>query len=173
MNALFEIVRIFLRKSERSDKQEDGDCKVLIEPHGLSSLGVNCVGNERRWHLRAFDQQIEHECHLAEQHRLQITEQRVVILSEKQRGEAKHDPAKAVELAKRAANLPGGNNPIVYRTLAAALAENGQFDDAIRAAEHAQELSQRTANSAVADEMTRWVVLFKQGRTLRQARSGH
>ena len=83
------------------------------------------------------------------------------------------DPAKAVELAKRAANLPGGNNPIVYRTLAAALAENGQFDDAIRAAEHAQELSQRTANSAVADEMTRWVVLFKQGRTLRQARSGH
>ena len=82
------------------------------------------------------------------------------------------DPAKAVELAKRAANLPGGSNPIVYRTLAAALAENGQFDDAIRAAERAQELSQGNANSAVADEMTRWIDLFKQGRALRQARSG-
>jgi len=82
------------------------------------------------------------------------------------------DPAKAVELAKRAANLPGGSNPIVYRTLAAALAENGQFDDAIRAAERAQELSQGNANSAVADEMARWIALFKQGRALRQARSG-
>ena len=82
------------------------------------------------------------------------------------------DPAKAVELAKRAANLPGGSNPIVYRTLAAALAENGQFDDAIRAAEHARELSQGNANSAVADEMARWIALFKQGRALRQARSG-
>jgi len=82
------------------------------------------------------------------------------------------DPAKTVELARRATNLPGENNPIVYRTLAAALAENGQFDDAIGAAEHAQELSQRTTNSAVADEMTRWIALFKQGRTLRQARSG-
>jgi len=82
------------------------------------------------------------------------------------------DPAKAVELAKRAANLPGGSNPIVYRTLAAALAENGQFNDAIRAAERAQELSQGNANSAVADEMARWIALFKQGRALRQARSG-
>jgi len=82
------------------------------------------------------------------------------------------DPAKAVDLAKRAANLPGGNNPIVYRTLAAALAENGQFDNAIRAAEHARELSQGNANTAVADEMTRWIDLFKQGRTLHQARSG-
>jgi protein O-mannosyl-transferase len=82
------------------------------------------------------------------------------------------DPAKAVELAKRAVNLPGGNNPIVYRTLAAALAENGEFDDAIRAVEHARELSQGSGNSAAADEMTRWIALFKQGRTLRQARSG-
>ena len=82
------------------------------------------------------------------------------------------DPAKAVDLAKRAVNLPGGNNPVVYRTLAAALAENGQFDDAIRAADRAQELSQGNANSAVADEMARWIALFKQGRALRQARSG-
>src|SRR5438105_7344444 len=82
------------------------------------------------------------------------------------------DSAKAVELAKRAANLPGGNNPIVYRTLAAALAENGQFDEAIRAAEHAQELSQGNSSGPVADEMAQWIALFKQGRALRQARSG-
>jgi tetratricopeptide (TPR) repeat protein len=91
------------------------------------------------------------------------------LLATSQNGQLR-DPAKAVELAKRAANLPGGNNPIVYRTLAAALAENGQFDDAITAAEHAQELSQATGNSAVADEMTRWMDLFKRGRTLRQTR---
>ena len=82
------------------------------------------------------------------------------------------DSAKAVELAKRAANLPGGNNPIVYRTLAAALAENGQFDEAIRAAEHAQELSHGNSSGPVADEMAQWIALFKQGRALRQAGSG-
>jgi tetratricopeptide (TPR) repeat protein len=71
------------------------------------------------------------------------------------------DAAKAVALAKRAAGLPGGNNPIVYRTLAAAMAENGQFEDAIGSAEHARVLALSTGNSALSDEMTRWISLFK------------
>jgi hypothetical protein len=65
--------------------------------------------------------------------------------------------------------LPGGNNPIVYRTLAAAMAENGQFEEAIGSAEHARGLAQATGNSALGDEMTRWIALFKEGRTLRTA----
>jgi tetratricopeptide (TPR) repeat protein len=78
------------------------------------------------------------------------------------------DAARALEYAKRAASLPGGNNPIVYRTLAAAMAENGQFEEAIGSAEHGRVLAQATGNSALADEMTRWITLFKDGRTLRQ-----
>jgi Flp pilus assembly protein TadD, contains TPR repeats len=80
------------------------------------------------------------------------------------------DPAKAIQLAERAATLPGGDNAIVYRTLAAALAENRQFDVAIAAAEHARTLAITAKNSALADEMGRWVALFQQGQTLRDAR---
>jgi tetratricopeptide (TPR) repeat protein len=80
------------------------------------------------------------------------------------------DAARAVEYAKHAASLPGGNNPIVYRTLAAAMAENGQFEDAIGSAEHARVLAQATGNSALSDEMTRWISWFKEGRTLHQPR---
>ena len=77
------------------------------------------------------------------------------------------DGDKAVAYAKHATNVPGGNNPLVYRTLAAAYAENGQFSDAISAAEHAKQLAQATGNSGLASELDRCIELFRQQRTLR------
>ena len=41
------------------------------------------------------------------------------------------DGAKALELAREANQLSGGTDPVVMRTLAAAYAENGRFNDAI------------------------------------------
>lgn len=81
------------------------------------------------------------------------------------------DAAQAIEYAERAADLPGGDNAIVYRTLAAALAESRQFDRAVAAAEHARALAVAAKNAALADEMTRWAALFRQGKTLREARN--
>jgi protein O-mannosyl-transferase len=77
------------------------------------------------------------------------------------------DGAKAVAYAKRAINVPGGDNPLVYRTLAAAYAENGQFGEAISAAEHAKQLAQAAANSALVSELDRCIELFRRQRTLR------
>ncbi len=77
------------------------------------------------------------------------------------------DGAKAVAYAKRATNVQGGDNPLVYRTLAAAYAENGQFADAISAAEHAKQLAQATGNSELVGELDRCIELFRQQRTLR------
>jgi tetratricopeptide (TPR) repeat protein len=77
------------------------------------------------------------------------------------------DGAKAVAYAKRATNVPGGDNPLVHRTLAAAYAENGQFADAISAAEHAKQLAQATGNSELVGELDRCIELFRQQRTLR------
>src|SRR5436190_7627584 len=78
------------------------------------------------------------------------------------------DGAKAVAYAKRATQLPGGDNPLVYRTLAAAYAENRQFAEAISAAEHAKQLAQATGNSALVSELDRCLELFRQQRTLRE-----
>ncbi|MBV9009241.1 MAG: tetratricopeptide repeat protein [Verrucomicrobia bacterium] len=52
--------------------------------------------------------------------------------------------ARALELAQRALKLAGGSNAMILRTLAAAYAENGRFDDAEHAAERG--LTQAEAN---------------------------
>jgi tetratricopeptide (TPR) repeat protein len=76
--------------------------------------------------------------------------------------------AQAVAYAKRATKVPGGDNPLVYRTLAAAYAENGQFAEAISAAEHAKQLAQATGNSALVNELDQCIELFRQRRAVRQ-----
>jgi tetratricopeptide (TPR) repeat protein len=78
------------------------------------------------------------------------------------------DGARAVAYATRATQVPGGDNPLVYRTLAAAYAENRQFAEAISAAEHAKQLAQATGNSALVSELDRCIELFRQQRTLRE-----
>jgi hypothetical protein len=64
--------------------------------------------------------------------------------------------------------VPGGDNPLVHRTLAAAYAENGQFADAISAAEHAKQLAQAAGNSALVSELDRCIELFRQQRTFHE-----
>jgi len=46
-------------------------------------------------------------------------------------------------LAERALKLAGGVSPILHRTLAAACAESGRFDDAIATAERGRALPER------------------------------
>src|SRR5437764_4701155 len=61
---------------------------------------------------------------------------------------------RAVELAERALKLAGGVSPILHRTLAAAYAEAGRFEDAIATAERGRALAEREGNRELADEFT-------------------
>lgn len=61
------------------------------------------------------------------------------------------DGKRAVELAKKATALPGGEAPQVLRTLAAAFAEAGDFSSAVTTTQHALDLaSARNDNSLLA-----------------------
>src|SRR5947208_5752578 len=62
--------------------------------------------------------------------------------------------SRAVDLAERALKLAGGVSPILHRTLAAAYAEAGRFDDAIATAERGRALAEREGNRELADEFT-------------------
>ena len=53
----------------------------------------------------------------------------------------------AVELAERANQIAGVEDPILLRTLASACAEDGRFDDAVRNAKKARELAQAAGQS--------------------------
>jgi tetratricopeptide (TPR) repeat protein len=79
------------------------------------------------------------------------------------------DGTRAVELAKRALKLAGGVNPILYRTLAAAYAEAGRFDDAIATAERGREFAERESNRELADEFVAVLDRYRQHQPMRDA----
>ncbi len=76
-------------------------------------------------------------------------------------------PKEAILLAEHATTLPGGENPAVFRTVAAAYAADGQFDAAIKAAGHAVELAERSGKTDLVKEMNSWLDLFRRGRPAR------
>ena len=69
----------------------------------------------------------------------------------------------AVELAQRADQLYGGNNPLVLRTLAAAYAEAGRFPEAMETAQRALQLAEAQSNPALANDLRSLVKLFQAG----------
>ncbi len=79
------------------------------------------------------------------------------------------DGTRAVELAERALKLAGGINPILHRTLAAAYAEAGRFDDAIATAERGQAFAEREGNRELADEFTAVLTRYRQHQPMRDA----
>jgi tetratricopeptide (TPR) repeat protein len=75
--------------------------------------------------------------------------------------------AKAIELAEQADQLAGGKNPFFIRTLAAAYAENGRFNDAIETAQRALQLATAQDNFALANKLEKDLDLYRTNVPLR------
>ncbi len=67
----------------------------------------------------------------------------------------------AVELAQRANQLAGGENPVILCTLAAACAEAGQFPEAVATAQHAVQLAEAQSNQPLADDLRLEMKLYQ------------
>jgi protein O-mannosyl-transferase len=70
----------------------------------------------------------------------------------------------AVELAKRANQLTGGDDPAVLHTLAAACAEAGRFPEAVQTAQRALQLARQQSNPVLADALQSELKLYQAGR---------
>jgi len=70
---------------------------------------------------------------------------------------------KAVELARQANQLTGGENPIILHTLAAAYAEAGRFPEAVETAQHALQLAETQSNTVLADAIRSQMKLYQAG----------
>jgi tetratricopeptide (TPR) repeat protein len=79
------------------------------------------------------------------------------------------DGVRAVQLATQASQSSGGNNPVIFRTLAAAYAQAGQFPDAIQTAKKALGLAEAQSNTALANELLREIKLYEAGQPFREA----
>jgi protein O-mannosyl-transferase len=78
------------------------------------------------------------------------------------------DGNKAVELARQANALAGGENPIFLHTLAAACAESGQFSEAISTAQKARELARAAGRQDLAAQLNNELKRYEAGLPLHQ-----
>ena len=82
------------------------------------------------------------------------------------------DGQEAITLAQCAIRS-GGENPIVLRTLAAALAENNRFTEAVEAAERGERMADAAGDSNMADNLRRCAELFRHGEPLHSTQGSH
>ena len=78
--------------------------------------------------------------------------------------------ARAIQLAEQADEYSGKRNPIFIRTLAAAHAESGDFDEAIKTAERALKVSLAQGESALANDLRLDIDLYRLRLPRRDAR---
>jgi len=71
------------------------------------------------------------------------------------------DGKRAVELAAKATNVPGGSVPIVLRTLAAAYAEAGDFSKAIQTGGRALDLATAQNNTSLLSTVRHEIELYQ------------
>jgi protein O-mannosyl-transferase len=81
------------------------------------------------------------------------------------------DGSKALELAQRAVQLSGGKNARIWRLVAAAHGELGQFSEAIKAAQNGLALAESENNSALAETLKMNIARFESGLPLRDVNS--
>ena len=77
------------------------------------------------------------------------------------------DGAKAVQLAQEALRISSRRIPLLFRTLAAAYAETGDFYKAIQTAQEGAELANSQGNPALANELKGNISLYQEQRPLR------
>ena len=77
------------------------------------------------------------------------------------------DGPRAVQLAQQAVRISGGRIPILFRTLAAAYAENQQFSQAIQTARQGIELANTQGNFSLAAELQSSIAQYQENRPLR------
>lgn len=77
--------------------------------------------------------------------------------------------AKAVALGEHALKLSGEKDPRIYRLLAAAYAENRQFDKAIETAQRGSELATKQGNYAAANALESNIDLYRKSLPLRDS----
>ena len=75
---------------------------------------------------------------------------------------------RGVELAQQAVRFSGGKNPSFIRTLAAAYAETGRFNNAIEMVSRALQLANAQHNTALANKLQQDVDLYRMGFPLRE-----
>ena len=80
---------------------------------------------------------------------------------------ALRDGVRALDLAQRANEVSGGSNAGVLKTLAAAQAESGHWDEALKVARLAEDLAKKEGAAELAASLQECIRLFESGKPCR------
>jgi len=80
---------------------------------------------------------------------------------------------KAVELARQANALTGGENPTILRILAAAFAETGRYSEAVESAQRALPLAGAQSNTTLAGQLQVELKLYQAGKPFHSPAQTH
>jgi tetratricopeptide (TPR) repeat protein len=83
------------------------------------------------------------------------------------------DGNKAVQLARQANELAGGNNPVILATVAAAFAEAGRFSEAVETAQRALRLAEEQSNTGLAGQLQVEMKLYQAGKPFHSPAQTH
>jgi tetratricopeptide (TPR) repeat protein len=86
--------------------------------------------------------------------------------------DAVRNGVRAQALAETAVRVSGGNDPLVLRTLAAAQAENGDFESALATAERARALAAQRGHDRLIAELDAGIERFRNGLPIRSRVGG-
>jgi tetratricopeptide (TPR) repeat protein len=163
--AHLNLGRALLEKNEIAEATTVLQKAVALEPEHpemLVSLGDALLAGRRR------DEAIAHyEKGLAAAPQSLVALNNLAWLLATDTNAAQRNGPRAVELARRAVEVSGGENPFYLHKLAAAYAETGDFARAIEVAEKAMQLAKVQANAGLAAELGRNLALYRANRPVR------
>lgn len=164
--ALFNLGEIFLQRNQPEDAIAQLQKAVQISPRLAEARSSLAQAFVERGKMAEAVAQFQSALQL-EPNNLEIQNNLAWLLATSSNG-AIRNGARAVQLAEQASKGTAGKNPVVLRTLAAAYAETGQFDNARRTAQMALELTRAAGRQALAAELAAELKTYQSGVPLRQ-----
>src|SRR5439155_25185969 len=79
------------------------------------------------------------------------------------------DPQESLHLAQNAYRISRSREPLSLDTVAAALADQGKFDEAVKTEQAAIDLAKSAGDQKVVEELTRRLSLYNEHRAFRDA----
>jgi protein O-mannosyl-transferase len=123
----------------------------------------NNLGNALRQQGKARQAMNEYELALKNDPDLALAANNLAWMKATSSDDSLRSGARAVQLAELANQLSGGEDPLILHTLAAAYAEDRQFEKAVEVAQHALDIAETHGISSLAESLRSKLSLFRAG----------
>jgi protein O-mannosyl-transferase len=159
--ARYALGRATLEKGELDAAIQHFRAALLIRPNDPDSHAVLALALEEKGQLREAIKHYEKAVEIAPQSVPALTNL-AWLLATCADGSYRNG-SKALELARQADQLSRGTNALVLRSLAAAYAENSEFEKAIRTARTAMQLARMQGNNSLVMDLEQQSALYRLG----------